>query len=75
MKVKDLIEALQKHDPELMVVRSGYEGGVSEVTSTEEIKIALKVHPEWYYGDHEAVDEDEGHKYRGHERVQAIYVD
>ena len=31
MKVKELIELLSQLDPELMVVRSGYEGGVDEM--------------------------------------------
>jgi hypothetical protein len=61
MKVKDLIERLQAVDPELMVVRPGYEGGVTEVEITNvELTVALNVHEEWYYGEHEIVDADEG---------------
>jgi len=74
MKVKELIEALQKQDPEMMVVRGGYEGGVTEISSTEKATIALDVHLEWYYGEHEMVDEDDGDKYCEHERVQAVYI-
>ena len=53
MKVKDLIEELHKLDPELMVVRGGYEGGVTEINSLEVIKIKLNYHSVWYYGEHE----------------------
>jgi preprotein translocase subunit YajC len=52
MNVKELIEQLSNLNPNTMVVRNGYEGGVSEVTSVDEIKIALHVNTEWYYGEH-----------------------
>jgi len=56
MKVKELIEQLQGFDPELMVVRPGYEGGVTEVEYATGVLLALNVHDEWYYGEHEEVD-------------------
>jgi hypothetical protein len=59
MKVKQLIEKLQSYDPELMVIISGYEGGVDEAHQAGEVKIKLDVHPESYYGDHEVADHDE----------------
>ena len=43
MKVKDLIEKLQAIDPELMVVRDGYEGGVTEVVYVVVEEVALNV--------------------------------
>jgi hypothetical protein len=73
MKVKELIAILQAYDPDLMVIRSGYEGGVQEINHHSEVTIALKVNVEWYYGDHEVVDEDD--KYEGHERTQAVYLE
>lgn len=57
MKVKDLIEHLKLIDPELMVVRAGYEGGVTEIDHVTIIRVALNVNEEWYYGEHEQIDE------------------
>ena len=55
MKVKELIEALSQLDPELMVVRSGYEGGVDEIKKIKIYDIELNVNTEWYYGTHEVL--------------------
>ena len=55
MKVKELIEALSQLDPELMVVRSGYEGGVNEIKKIKIYDIELNVNTEWYYGKHEVL--------------------
>jgi hypothetical protein len=76
MKVKDLIAVLQTYDPELMVVRSGYEGGVDEIMGHDKETIALNVNAEWYYGPHEVVvDEDQDEpEYEGHKRIQAVYL-
>jgi len=46
MKIKELIAELQKHDPELMVVIAGYEGGVNEVSRTQAVGIKLNVNTE-----------------------------
>ena len=72
MKVKELIEKLQEFDPELMVIRDGYEGGVSEATQTEFVTIALNVNTSWYYGEHEVVYGDDTHE--GHELALAIRI-
>jgi len=72
MKVKDLIAVLQTYDPDLIVVNSGYEGGVDEITHHSEETIALKVNAEWYNGPHEVVDDED--TYEGHERTQAVYL-
>jgi hypothetical protein len=74
MKVKELIEALQTYDQDLMVIRSGYEGGVEEVGSVVLEVIALNVNEAWYYGSHETIDDLEGDKYPGHERIKAVYI-
>jgi hypothetical protein len=76
MKVKDLIAVLQTYDPDLMVVRSGYAGGVDEITGHDKETIALNVNAEWYYGPHEVVaDEDQDEpEYEGHKRIQAVYL-
>jgi hypothetical protein len=56
LKVKDLIEKLQSFDPELMIVISGYEGGVDEAEYAIDVSLKLNVHTEWYYGKHEVVE-------------------
>ena len=53
MKVKQLIEVLSQLDSELMVVVTGYEGGVNEVDKYELCDIELNVNTAWYYGKHE----------------------
>ena len=60
MKVKDLIQELQKLDPELLVVVAGYEGGVDEVKSLTQYKIELDAHKGWaFFGDHCALEDIE----------------
>ena len=59
MNVGRLIEKLQSYNPELMVIVSGYEGGVDEVKYTANVKIKLDVHAEWYYGKHEVADRND----------------
>ena len=59
MKVKELIEKLSQLDPELMVVRSGYEGGVNEIKKYKLCNIELNVNDEWYYGKHEMLAKGE----------------
>lgn len=72
MKVKDLIEQLKVLDPELMVVRPGYEGGVTEVDHLNVILIALNVNEEWYYGEHEQIDESSHKEHKGAERATVL---
>jgi len=60
MKVKQLIELLQKEDPNLMVVISGYEGGVDELEMINNISIKLNQNQKWYYGKHEEVENGKG---------------
>jgi hypothetical protein len=59
MKVKELIQKLQEYDPETMVVVNGYEGGVNACSVCREESIKLGVNSEWYYGNHEIVEEEE----------------
>ena len=53
MNVGELIAELQKQDPSKMVVRAGYEGGLTEVGGISNLRINLNVHTSWYYGKHE----------------------
>jgi hypothetical protein len=58
MKVKELIEQLQKFDPEQIVVVDGYETGYDEVKKIEYIT-GLSYHPKqdnnWYDGEYQEV--------------------
>lgn len=53
MKIRELIEKLQKFDPELPVMVEGYEGGIDVPEEPYQTPIKLNVHEEWYYGKHE----------------------
>ena len=54
MKVKELIEELQKLDPELLVVVRGYEGGVNEASNIHLCDVELDCNTGIeYYGKHE----------------------
>lgn len=58
MKVKELIEKLQSMDPEEPVIKSGYEGGMVDVTNVGYCHIELNVNSEWWQGPHELIYED-----------------
>lgn len=53
MTVGEMIAALKAFDPSLRIVSDGYEGGYHDCEGASEILLALNVHPEWYYGDHD----------------------
>ena len=54
MKVKELIEKLQKFDPETLIMVEGYEGGIDYPSEPYSTPVRLNVHTDdWYYGDHE----------------------
>jgi hypothetical protein len=72
MKAKELIEKLQELDPEMEVMRHGYEGGVENVTHLEIEPVALNVNEMWYYGNHEVVHKDDQHP--GHEIITAVVI-
>jgi hypothetical protein len=75
MKIKDLIKELQKHDPEMQVVRSGYEGGVEFVSSIRCCEVALDVNTDWWYGTHELVIHDlQKEELKDYTKTQAVYI-
>ena len=75
MKIKDLIKELQQHDPEMQVVRAGYEGGVEFVSAIRCFEVALDVNEEWWYGKHELVLHDlQREDYKSHTKTQAVLV-
>jgi hypothetical protein len=60
MKVKELIEILQKLDPELLVVIRGYEGGVDKVNNIHFCNVELDSNAGIeYYGKHEILYDGE----------------
>jgi hypothetical protein len=62
MKVKELIEILQKEDPETLVVVCGYEGGYSTPKSAKTINITGPHDNAWYYGEYDDCDNDNKEK-------------
>jgi len=73
MLVEDLIAKLQQYDPKLLVITSGYEGGLKEITGTGINRIALNVNSEWYYGEHESIN-DTYKDLDNYTKVDAVYV-
>lgn len=59
MTVKELIEKLKEFDENMRVVVAGYEGGVDDANSAIAVKIKLNQNTAWYYGKHEAVDDED----------------
>jgi hypothetical protein len=76
MKVKELIESLQKQDQDARVVIRGYEGGVNDVDGCEVVTIAVNANTAWYYGKHETVTEGCYHDnlYKDKPREKAIQI-
>jgi len=74
MLVEELIAQLQQYDPKLLVITSGYEGGLKEITGTGLNKIALNVNTEWYYGEHESVDDFGYRDLSSYTQVDAVCV-
>mgnify|MGYP003335639725 CR=1 FL=1 len=58
MKVKELINELEKRDPNLNVYISGYEGGYNDVEGLSVERMVRNYHNEetWWYGSHELVE-------------------
>jgi hypothetical protein len=54
MTVRELIEELNRLDPDLHVFVDGYEGGHSYPVISEERDVYLNVHQESWYGTHES---------------------
>jgi hypothetical protein len=75
MKIKDLIKELQQHDPEMQVVRAGYEGGVDFVSAVRCYEVALDVNADWWYGKHELVVHDlQKEELRSYTKTQAVMI-
>lgn len=75
MKVSELIEELQKFDPNIEVVVDGYETGFDAVHSISKVEVFKPKDVEnkaWYDGDYHCknkfINEDEG------EYIEVVYI-
>lgn len=59
MKVKELMETLQKIDPETLVLVDGYEGDYNTPKTTEIIEVFETKESAWYYGNYKLCPKDE----------------
>lgn len=59
MKAKELIEQLQKLDPETLVLVDGYEDGYDVPRGTKQIDVSGPLKREWYYGEYVDYKPDE----------------
>ena len=59
MKARELIEELQKLDPDTIVLVNGYEGGYAVPVGTKQIDVCGPFKREWYYGEYDDCKEDE----------------
>ena len=59
MKAKELIEILEKLDPETLILVNGYEGGYALPVGTKQIEVCGPFKREWYYGEYDDYKQDE----------------
>jgi hypothetical protein len=62
MTIAELIEKLQKLEPDLQVFVNGYEGGITDLRGASEIFVKLNVNTEHYYGPHEEFDPEDSYQ-------------
>jgi hypothetical protein len=67
MKVKELLEILQKLDPETLVLVDAYEGDYNTPKKVIET-IVCEQHTEWYYGDYQICQKEDP------AAIKAIYL-
>ena len=73
MKIKELIDILERLDPEAHVFVDGYEGGLEYAELKGPVNdIILDVHPEWWYGKHEYASS--GYEISNREIVKGIVL-
>jgi len=58
MKVKEVIAALQSHNPDAPVIVRGYESGFNRVVDARAVNIVHNATQEWYDGEFEAADSE-----------------
>ena len=65
MKARELIETLQKLDPETLILVSGYEADYCTPKSVNQITVTGPHDTEWYYGDFQDCPKDDPKKIDG----------
>ena len=60
MKIKELIELLQKEDPEMKVVVNGYESGYDEVEKIYCKPITVNENQNWWDGEYDSDIDQKG---------------
>jgi hypothetical protein len=68
MKIKELIEILQKQDPETLVLVDGYEGDYTTPKTIKTIEVFEVQEAPWYYGNYKLSPEEELFK------IKSIYL-
>jgi hypothetical protein len=75
MTVQELITHLQQLDPNLRIFKDGYEGAYNDINNiSSEVEMALNVNSEWYYGDHELVEDLDKEQLEGKTIVKGIII-
>jgi hypothetical protein len=75
MTVQELITHLQQLDPNLRIFKDGYEGAYNDINNiSTEVEMALYVNSEWYYGDHELVEDLDKEQLEGKTIVKGIII-
>jgi hypothetical protein len=58
MKAKELIEVLQKLDPETLIIVDGYEGNYSIPKKVKSTYVTGPHETQWYYGEYKDCSDD-----------------
>ena len=75
MTVKELIDELEKLDPNAKVFRHGYEGGFGEInTITTDVDMVLNVYDSKYFGKHERVNDLDKEELEGKTIVKGVVI-
>lgn len=59
MKVSELIEILKTHNPDALVVVSGYESGFNDLNAIEIVRISKVEDSAWYDGNYQSYDDSD----------------
>lgn len=59
MTVKELIELLQKEDPDKLILVTGYESGYDPLKEIRQIKVKYEPTEHWWAGEYEEYPLDE----------------
>lgn len=74
MNVMDLRKLLEELHPDLPIVTSGYEYGIEEINTCEEVTIAIDYNDPVYGGKDEIIEDENFERYAEHSKKQAVYL-